>query len=119
MILADSSVWIDHIRRPDAELSAHLENRAIVCHPFVIGEIALGSIASRAAVIRELRRLQQLPVATIAEVAGLIEAEGLWGKGIGYVDAHLIASVRLAPGSVLMTRDLRLRAQAERMGLAA
>ena len=119
MILADSSVWIDHIRRPDAELSDLLERRIVVCHPFVIGEIALGSIASRTAVIHELGRLQQLPVATVMEVAGLIEAERLWGQGIGYVDAHLIASARLEPGTRLLTRDARLRAQAERLGVAA
>jgi predicted nucleic acid-binding protein len=119
MILADSAIWIDHLRSPVAKLATLLLDEEIVAHPFVTGEIALGSIANRHVVIRELDRLRQLSVATPAEVSGLIEDEQLWGRGIGYVDAHLLASVRLMPGTRLWTRDARLRAQAERLGVAA
>ena len=118
MILADSSVWIDHIRSPSPDLSAKLVEGQIVGHPFVTGEIALGSIANRSAVIVELNRLQQLPVASADEVSILIESEKLWGSGVGYVDVHLLASCRLAPGSQLWTRDTRLRAQAQNLGVA-
>jgi predicted nucleic acid-binding protein len=119
MILADSSVWIDHIRRPDPILSARLLDGEIVGHAFVSGEISLGSIADRSVVVAELGRLVQLPIATPTEVALLIENEELWGTGVGYVDAHLLASCRLAPGSSLWTRDKRLRTEAERIGVAA
>jgi predicted nucleic acid-binding protein len=118
MILADSSVWIDHIRSANHDLSALLANGEIIGHPFVTGEVALGSIANRSAIIVELNRLQQLPIATTPEVAALIESEMLWGRGIGYVDVHLLASCRLAPGTELWTRDVRLRAQAHRLRVA-
>jgi predicted nucleic acid-binding protein len=118
MILADSSIWIDHLRRANDKLLRLLADGAIVGHPFVTGEIALGSIANRATVVRMLTRLQQLPVATTLEAATFIESSELWGRGIGYVDVHLLASVRLSTDAQLWTRDTRLHAQAERLGIA-
>lgn len=118
MILADSAVWIDHLRSADERFAAALESESIVGHPFVTGEIALGSLRERSAVIWRLRRLEQLPVARPDSVLALIESEALFGAGIGYIDAHLLASVRLVPGTWLWTRDKRLGSQAERLGVA-
>ena len=108
MILADTSIWIDHLRAPDPKLSHLLRARRIVTHAFVIGEIALGSLRNRAAVIAALNDLRQMRVAMPDEVMALIENVRLFGRGIGYVDAHLLASVRLTPGARLWTRDKRL-----------
>ncbi|MFO1236946.1 MAG: type II toxin-antitoxin system VapC family toxin [Alphaproteobacteria bacterium] len=119
MILADTSVWIDHFRRHDAALAERLNRQAILCHPFVIGEIALGSLRNRAAILRELARLPRARVAGESEILAFVEAQRLHGSGIGYVDAHLLAAVRLTPGASLWTRDRRLREVAERLGLSA
>lgn len=118
MILADSAVWIDHLRRPNGELAAMLQAELILGHPFVTGEIALGSLKERTVIIRRLDQLEQLPIARADEVAALIEAERLYGCGIGYVDAHLLASVRLISGTSIWTRDKRLHSIAQRMGCA-
>ena len=118
MILADSAVWIDHLRHANEQFAAALESEMIVGHPFVTGEVALGSLRDRSAVIWRLSRLEQLPVARAENVLALIESQTLFGTGIGYVDAHLMASVRLAAGALLWTRDKRLHAQAERLGIA-
>lgn len=118
MILVDTSVWIDHLRRREPALDDFLSTDQVLLHPYVIGEIALGSIAQRELVIDTLSRFPQAPVATALEVLALIDGEGLHGIGIGYVDAHLLAAVRLA-GAQLWTRDRRLHSTAERLGLAA
>ncbi|WP_443969980.1 type II toxin-antitoxin system VapC family toxin [Sphingobium sp. CR28] len=119
MILADSSVWVDHLRHGDARLSQDLEAGRVFTHPFVIGEIALGSLRQREVV---LGLMGDLPIATIAsdeEVQALIERQPLYSLGIGYVDAHLIAATMLTPGLRLWTRDRRLHELAARMGLAS
>ena len=86
MILVDTSVWIDHLRRGDEELSLLLDEGQVLVHPFVIGEIACGSLKNRAAVVGHLRRLPAAPIATEAEVHHLLEREGLHGRGLGWVD---------------------------------
>ena len=101
MVLADTSVWIDHLRHGDQGLVGLLEYGLVAAHPFVVGEFALGSLRRRRETLHLLRRLPQAVVATDDEVSLLIEASRLFARGIGYVDAHLIASVRLTP-------DLRL-----------
>lgn len=116
MILVDTSVWVDHLRRSDAQLAALLERGGAAMHPFVVGEIACGSLARRAAV---LELLQDLPAAVVAEhheVLGFIERHRLHNKGIGYVDVHLLMSTALTHGATLWTRDLRLRAAAADLG---
>ncbi len=118
MILVDSSVWIDHLRRADDGVLSLLREQKVLSHPFVIGELALGSIRPRTVVIAALLELQQAPVASDAEVLAMVEAHALHGTGIGYVDAHLIASTRLAAAH-LLTRDKRLAAVALRLGVAA
>lgn len=118
MILVDTSIWIDHLRQRDEFLSKLLNQGQVLAHAFVIGELALGSLQNRAAILDALQNLPQAPLATDAEVLGFIEQNALYGIGIGYIDAHLLAAVRLLPGSALWTRDRRLLAAATRMGLA-
>lgn len=118
LVLVDTSVWVDHLRRQDATLSGWLTQGRVLAHPFVIGEIACGTLRNRSAVISLMQDLPQAPVAEPAELLGFIEARGLHGLGIGYVDVHLLASVVLRPGSRLWTRDKRLLAAAERLGVA-
>ena len=118
MILVDTSVWVDHLRRTDAGLAALLERGQVLMHPFVIGEIACGSLSDRELT---LELLQQLPMAAVAEpdeALGFIELRRLHGRGIGYADVHLLASTALSAGSTLWTRDKRLREAAEAMGCA-
>jgi predicted nucleic acid-binding protein len=107
VILVDTSVWIDHLRRGNADLAAALEHDLVVCHPFVIGELACGNLANRAELLALLARLPTVPVATDTEVLTLIERRRLMGRGLGYVDAHLLASAAI--GAVtLWTLDARL-----------
>lgn len=116
MILVDTSVWIDHIRGDDARLAELLRRRLVVSHPFVIGELALGGLRDRKAFLANIRALPGSVVATDREVLALIENHRLYGRGIGYVDAHLIASALLAPGTTLWTRDRTLAALAAELG---
>ncbi len=118
MILVDTSIWIDHLRLRDECLSKLLDQCQVLVHPFVIGELALGSLQNRAAILGALQDLPQAPVATNSEVLDFIQNHALHGIGIGYIDAHLLAALRLAPGSRLWTRDKRLLAAATRLGLA-
>lgn len=118
MILVDTSVWVDHLRQGDAELKALLDAGQVFAHSFVIGELALGNLQNRKMILNALRDLPQACVATDAEVLRFIDQETLYGAGIGYIDAHLLAAVRLSPGSRLWTRDKRLFAAATRLGLS-
>lgn len=118
MILADTSVWADHLRAGDPTLTALLDADQILMHPFVIGEIALGYLRQRDLFLLGLKRMTHGPHASDDEVLHLINSKGLAATGIGYVDAHLLAAVRLKPGAGLWTRDKRLHAVAERLGLA-
>ena len=118
MILADTSIWIDHLNRNEPDLVRRLEAGAILAHRFVTGEIALGNLRQRAAILDALRSLPQAIVADDHEVMNFIERHGLAGRGIGYVDAHLLASARLTPDARLWTRDKRLRGVAVELGLA-
>ena len=118
MILVDSSVWVDHLRRGDPRLVDLLERSIVIMHPFVVGEIACGSLHDRASI---LELLQDLPAAVVAEgdeVLRFIERQVLHGKGIGFVDVHLLASVALTQGAQIWTRDKRLRLVAEMLGCA-
>lgn len=117
MILVDTSVWIDHLRRNNAQLGELLNAGRVLIHPSVIGEIALGRMRQRHIILTALSDLTHTQVATDDEVLSLIEQEALFGRGIGYIDAHLLASVRLTPGTTLWTLDRRLHEVAEQMGL--
>lgn len=118
-IIADSAIWIDHLGKGDAELATQLKRRRILMHPMIIGEVALGSIAQRRIVLEELHALPRAAPASHAEVMAMIEWLGLFNRGIGYVDAHLLAATCHLSDGRLWTRDKRLRAQAERVGVAA
>jgi predicted nucleic acid-binding protein len=119
VILVDSSVWIDHLRQSDAKMAALLNDHNVLIHPFVIGEIALGHLRHRQRILEGLAELPEAVIAMDYEVMRLIERHELHGLGIGYVDAHLIASARLTPATRLWTRDRRLRDVAARTGLVA
>jgi predicted nucleic acid-binding protein len=118
LILVDSSVWIDHLRQGDVSLSDLLDRGRVLVHPFVIGELALGSLRQRAVIIGALQDLPKAIVADDSEVLGFIEAHSLFARGIGYIDTHLLASVRLTAGARLWTRDRRLQEVATALGLA-
>ena len=116
MILADTSIWIDHFRHTDAELRKSIEEDRLLCHPAVIGELALGSLRDRTSVIAFLTAQREALVATHDEVMMMIDRHAIFSMGIGYTDAHLLASVLLDQRVVLWTRDKRLRAAAEKAG---
>ena len=118
MILVDTSVWVDHLRAGDAQLADLLKRAQVAMHPFVVGEIACGSLADRSLVLELLQTLPAASVAESEEVLGFVERHELHGKGIGYVDVHLLASVALTEGGKLWTRDKRLRVAAEALGCA-
>lgn len=118
MILVDTSVWIDHLRADNAALKGQLNAGRVLAHPFVIGELALGQMRQRQVILAALSDLPRAELATDAEVLGFINREALFGCGVGYVDVHLLASVRLTAGAALWTRDARLRHVADELGLA-
>ena len=115
MILADTSVWVDYLARGDDDFARLLDANALLGHPFVTAEIALGSLADPSGTIALLDSLPEAQRASHDELMELIRCEGLGGSGIGFVDAHLLATCRLS-GAALWTRDKRLRTQAERLG---
>ena len=117
MILADTSVWIDHLRSGDNGLTVLLDDNQTMTHPFVIGEMALGNLNNRAEILSRLQNLLMALVATDTEVLFFIEQQQLMGKGIGYIDAHLLTSVALAPPTRLWTRDRLLQAVASSLEL--
>lgn len=119
MILVDTSVWVDHLRVGDAIVESLLESGRVLVHPFVVGELALGKLQHRQTILVSLQDLPRANKATDQEVLHFIERHALAGLGIGYVDVHLLASTQLTPGSFLWTRDKRLSAVAERLGLAS
>lgn len=118
MILADTSVWIDHLRAGDAELAALLNGSQVLMHPFVLGELACGNLRNRTEVLALLKDLPKAAVATDEEVLFFIERHALMGRDIGYVDAHLLAAVTLGSVTRIWTRDKRLRTVADALALA-
>lgn len=119
MILVDTTVWVDHLRAGDKTLAGLLESGRALTHPFVIGELALGNLRQRQAILAYLQDLPEANIATDREVLQFIERHALAGLGVGYVDVHLLASTSLTAGSSLWTRDKRLSGVAERLGLAS
>lgn len=117
MILVDTSVWIDHLRHGDVELAKLLNAGQVLTHRFVIGELALGNLQNRNIVLSALQNLPPVTVASDEEALHFIENNALFGTGIGYIDAHLLAAVRLSPGALLWTRDKRLLVESARLGL--
>jgi predicted nucleic acid-binding protein len=118
-LLADSSIWLDHIRQPSADLAQALRRRSMLTHMLVIGELAMGSIARRGEVLAALLQLRLAVRADDMEVLDMVERHRLFGTGIGLIDAHLLASCLLTPDCRLWTRDRRLGRAAERLGVVA
>ena len=121
MILADTSIWVDHLRVGNKQLRDLLEQGQIAIHPFIIAELALGSLKERGKTLALLDLLPQARVAQLSEARHTIEARHLYGLGIGLIDAHLIASVFISINAptLLWTKDKRLRTAAERLGIHA
>ena len=119
MILADTSVWVDHFRFGDEDLSDLLRSRSILMHPFVLAELALGSLTQRTKTLTLLEQLPSAKVAHLPEVRHMIEQRSLFTRGIGLIDAHLVASALIDPRATLWTRDKRLRSVAEEIGVHA
>lgn len=118
MILVDTSIWIDHIRKPDSDLVALLVQGQVRQHRFVTSEIALGSLANREALIGQLNTLPQAAEVSFEAFLDFVEHSKLAAKGIGFVDAYLLAATAHMQGGRLWTRDKRLHLQAERLGIA-
>jgi hypothetical protein len=118
VILVDTSVWVDHLRAGDLALARWLDERMVLTHPFVIGEIALGNLRQREVVLSAMHDLPQAVTATDVEILRLIDRFDLSGRGIGYVDVSLLAAARLTPDAALYTRDRRLAELAALLGVA-
>jgi len=116
-VLVDTSVWVDHLRRGEALLQELLTSGQVATHPFVIGELACGNLAHRAEIMRLLAELPTVSVASHEEVLHLIEQRRLHGKGLGWLDAHLLASAMVSQ-TPLWTRDRRLAVVAKSLGIA-
>lgn len=118
-MIIDASIWIDHINKGEPRLDALLISQTALMHPHVLGEVALGSIRRREAVLDRLASLPTPNVAKEGHVLDMIDRYRLWGSGIGYTDAHLLASALITPDNLLWTRDKRLHRLAERLSVAA
>ncbi len=119
MILVDTSVWIAHFDAPNDTLLELLGGRSARIHPFVIGEVALGHVRQRESILTELCELPRTKVADDDEVLNFIARHRLFGMGVGYVDAHLLASAALTVGCSVWTLDQRLRRAAQKLSLSA
>lgn len=117
MILVDTSIWVDHLRRGDAALTDALDRGSVFIHPFIIGELACGLLGNREELLRLLQRLPAVPTATDTEALQFIEGHRLMGRGIGYIDVHLLTSAALSGGVRLWSRDSRLADVADALGL--
>lgn len=115
-VLADTSVWIAHLREGQPRLRALLQDGLVVMHPFVLGELACGNLSQRAAILEDLGTLTLTPRALDTEVMRLIEKRRLWGLGLGWIDAHLLASALISDARI-WTLDRRLRSAAKRLGV--
>jgi predicted nucleic acid-binding protein len=117
VILVDTSVWIDHLRHVEPALADQLDARLVLMHPFVLGEVACGNLRQREVVLPLMRDLPQAPSLTDDEALGFIDRHRLMGRGIGYIDIHLLGSTALSGSTGLWTRDKRLAAVADDLGL--
>jgi len=118
MILVDTSVWIDHLRRGDRVLAKLLEDHQVLVHPFILGELAMGNLKQRDVVLRAMQDLRQAMIPEDEEVLRLVSHRRLFGLGIGYIDAHLLAATKMTPEAWLWTADRRLHEVAQRLSLA-
>lgn len=117
MILVDTSVWLDHFRRSDPDLMEALDSALVLMHPFILGELASGDLKRRTEVLSLMSKLPQAAMATDDEALEFIDRRRLMGRGIGYIDVHLLASVVLTGTAKLWTRDKRLSVVADDLAL--
>ena len=118
MILVDTSVWIDHLRRPEQALLEQLRANNVLTHPVVVGELACGNLPDRTAFLRNMDAMPEIREGTHQEVRDLIESARLMGRGIGLMDAHLLYSVLHQEDTLLWTRDERLNRIAQELFVA-
>ncbi len=118
MILVDTSVWIDHLRTGQPLLTQALQRNEVTIHPFIIGELACGNLKDRNTVLGLLAGLPCIQTLEEHEILFFIEQRKLMGRGIGYIDVHLLAATAIAASTVLWTRDIRLHSAAKELGLA-
>jgi predicted nucleic acid-binding protein len=118
VILVDTVVWVDHFRDGNPALSGLLARGEVLAHPWITGELALGRLRARAEILKLLGGLPQAAVATPAELLAFIERHQLYGVGVGYVDAQLLAATKLTADAQLWTHDRRLSTVAGRLGAA-
>jgi predicted nucleic acid-binding protein len=116
MVLVDTSIWVSHLKEGDDRLKALLEDGEVLCHPFVVGELACGNLKKRSEILSLMQTLPQAKVAGHDEVMKFIELHDLAGAGLGYVDVHLLASAFLSK-STLWTADKRLMEVARKLGI--
>jgi predicted nucleic acid-binding protein len=119
VILADTTVWIDHFRSQNAGMRRQLEKKNIAIHPFIVAELALGSLRERAKTLAWLDRMPRVPVAQLREVRQMVEMCSLYSRGIGLTEVNLIASCLIHPPTLLWTNDRRLSEIAGTLGIAA
>ena len=117
MILADTSIWVDYLRSRNPEMEERLSRGQIVMHPYIVAEIALGSLHNRRKRLDEMESLLEVKVAQLHEVRHMIEAHTLYSKGIGLTDAHLIASCLMTSGTQMWTRDGNMKKVAKPLGI--
>jgi predicted nucleic acid-binding protein len=111
-VLVDTSVWVGHFKQRNEHLAALLEDGRVVCHPYVVAEVACGTPPNRRAIIAMLAELESTPVAAPDEILELIERRNLYGLGCGFVDMSLLASALLSDQTLIWTLDKRLEAMA-------
>ena len=116
-MLVDTAVWIDHLRRGDPTLVGLLEQVQVAVHPFIVGEVACGHLVNRGEILGALEALPKAPVVEHSAVLAFVERNALMGRGLGWVDMHLLASAS-ASGERILTRDRRLQIAARDLGLA-
>jgi predicted nucleic acid-binding protein len=118
MILVDTSVWVDHLRRGNARLERLLKDALVLVHPFVVGELALGGLKKRSEILGLLEEMPQAEAASHSEVLEFVNRHALAGSGVGWIDVHLLVSAALSRVS-LWTLDRRLANTASRLALSA
>ncbi len=117
MILVDSSVWVDHFRNPSSQLTQYLDEATVLSHPFIVGELVVGSLKSEHPVVRAMHKMPQALVASHIEFMTFLEHQKLSGLGLSFVDVHLLTATALTPDALLWTRDRRLHQAAVHIGL--
>jgi predicted nucleic acid-binding protein len=117
VILADTSIWVDFLRKGNPEMKKCLRQGQIVMHPFIVAEIALGSLRQRRKRLDDMEALVEVEVAKLSEVRHMIEERALYAKGIGLTDAHLLASCLMTPGTQLWTIDAAMSRVARALGI--